>query len=180
MMMPIFLLRSILPLALLFGLTGVAGAVALTPQYAGNFLNGDGANSQWVQVAADWQGATNPSQTGIWGLQDQSAVMGLHAGDDKVIQILNRRVDQINFGDQRYNTDWGATWGTAPIAPIFNNVVGENQDKGGILTANIKNAGIGLAPFHDWDGKVSDAVKAKVKEATDGLKAGTIKTGYQP
>lgn len=128
MMMPIFLLRSILPLALLFGLTGVAGAVALTPQYAGNFLNGDGVNSQWVQVSSNWVGATSGAGTGIRSLADQAAIMGLHAGDANVVQTLSRRVDQINFADQVFINTWGASWGTPPLAPIFHNVAGENQD----------------------------------------------------
>lgn len=53
-------------------------------------------------------------------------------------------------------------------------------DKAGVLTANIQNGGVGLAPYHDWDSKVPQAVKDKVKEATDGLKAGTLTTGYKP
>ena len=46
-------------------------------------------------------------------------------------------------------------------------------------TANIKNGGVGLAPYHDWDSKISQECKDKVAAATEGLKAGTLKTGYQ-
>lgn len=115
-------------LLLLAGAASTTQAIPLAPQYAGTYLNGDGANSQWVQVAADWQGTNNASQTGIWGLQDQSAVMNLQAGDAKVIQTLSRRVDQISFADQAYTSSWGATWGAVPLAPIFNNTPGEDQD----------------------------------------------------
>lgn len=52
--------------------------------------------------------------------------------------------------------------------------------KGGILTANIKNGGVGLAPFHDWDGKISQEVKDKVAAAQAGLKDGSVTTGYKP
>ncbi len=48
----------------------------------------------------------------------------------------------------------------------------------GVVTANLKNGGVGLAPYHDWDSKIPADVKNKIKEATDGLIAGTIKTGY--
>lgn len=115
-------------LLLLAGVASTAQALPLAPQYAGTYLNGDGANSRWVQVAPDWQGTNNASQTGIWGLQDQAAVMNLQAGDAKVIQTLSERVDQINFADQVYTSTWGSTWGTAPLAPIFDNTQGENQD----------------------------------------------------
>jgi basic membrane protein A len=58
--------------------------------------------------------------------------------------------------------------------------VNDKTSKAGIVTANIQNGGVGLAPYHDWDSKVPDTVKAKVKEATDGLKSGSITTGYKP
>lgn len=122
-----FVLWSALPLALMTGLSSAVHAVELAPQYAGTYFNGDGANSQWVQVTADWQGLTNSSETGIWGLQDQAAVMGLDAGDDNVIQTWSGQVDQIDFADQWYISDWGTSWGTPTLAPIFNNS-GENQD----------------------------------------------------
>ena len=51
--------------------------------------------------------------------------------------------------------------------------------KAGIQTANLKNAGIGLAPYHDWESMVPQAVKDKVTEATKGLQDGTIATGYK-
>jgi basic membrane protein A len=49
----------------------------------------------------------------------------------------------------------------------------------GMQTANTKNGGVGLAPYHDWDSKISQECKDKVAAASDGLKAGTLKTGYQ-
>jgi len=47
----------------------------------------------------------------------------------------------------------------------------------GIKTFDIKNDGIGLAPYHDWDSKIPADVKAKVTQAQSGLKNGTITTG---
>ncbi len=52
--------------------------------------------------------------------------------------------------------------------------------KAGVFTSNLKNGGIGLAPYHDWDSKISQDCKTKVQKATDGLKAGTLVTGYKP
>ena len=52
--------------------------------------------------------------------------------------------------------------------------------KAGILTFNVKNGGIGLAPFHDWDAKIDQKCKDAVAKATEGLKNGTIQTGYEP
>lgn len=52
--------------------------------------------------------------------------------------------------------------------------------KAGIVTSDIKNGGIGLAPYHDWDTKIDQKCKDAVAKAIEGLKAGTITTGYKP
>jgi basic membrane protein A len=39
---------------------------------------------------------------------------------------------------------------------------------------------VGLAPFHDFDSKVSQEVKDKLTEIDKGLQDGTISTGYNP
>lgn len=119
-----------LSLTLLIGLSAPVHAVPLAPQYAGTFLNGDGANSTWVQVADDWRGNTygdEPWGTGIWSLADQAQVMGL-PGDAGAVQSVFTQVSQIDFADQRFIDDWGATWGTPQLAPMFDNTPGEGQD----------------------------------------------------
>lgn len=50
----------------------------------------------------------------------------------------------------------------------------------GVVTSNLRNGGIGLAPFHDWEEKIPSTVKAKVKEAAEGLLSGKVITGYRP
>ena len=124
-------LQTCLQFTLLAGIPAAAHATLLLPQYAGTFQNGDGANSQWVQVAEDWRGTTygaEPWGTGIWSLDDQAAVMRLAAGDPFVTQTLTTRVDQINFGDQEFITAWGATWTLPMMPPIFDNAPNEYQD----------------------------------------------------
>lgn len=39
---------------------------------------------------------------------------------------------------------------------------------------------VGLAPYHDFESKVPDAVKAKIEELDKGLQDGSIKTGVSP
>jgi basic membrane protein A len=56
----------------------------------------------------------------------------------------------------------------------------DNNLKAGVQTANIKNAGVGLAPYHDWDSKIPQDCKDKVTAAIEGLRSGQLKTGYQP
>lgn len=125
------LLRGAMSLMLLAGLSPAANAVTLVPQYAGTFTNGNGANSQWVQVSEDWRGpinGTEPWGTGIWGLADQAVVMNLNSGDTDVVKTLSTRVDQINFADQEFNATGQTKWGATPLAPIFSAVPGEYQN----------------------------------------------------
>lgn len=119
-MIPSLLRPALLPL--LLGATFHAQAIPLAPQLAGTYLNGDGANSRWVQIADDWRGSIYGDQTwgtGIWGLADHAQVMGLSHDDPAVVQTLQTRVDQINFGDQHFIDAWGAAWSSPQLAPIF-------------------------------------------------------------
>ncbi len=62
----------------------------------------------------------------------------------------------------------------------FLKTINAGTTKAGVSTANIKNGGVGLAPFHDWDGKIPQEVKDKIAAAEAGLKDGSITTGYKP
>jgi basic membrane protein A and related proteins len=44
----------------------------------------------------------------------------------------------------------------------------------------VQNGGVGLAPYHDWDSKIPQAVKDSVTQATADLKSGKVTTGYKP
>jgi basic membrane protein A len=117
----------------------------------------------------------------VFGAGGNTGNGGLLAAKEKSLPAIGVDVDQYNtYPEVKDALVTSATKNVDVAVYEYLKTVNGKSDKGGILTANIKNEGIGLAPFHDWDSKVTDAVKAKVKEATDGLKAGTIKTGYQP
>jgi basic membrane lipoprotein Med (substrate-binding protein (PBP1-ABC) superfamily) len=51
------------------------------------------------------------------------------------------------------------------------------QLKGGIQVAALANNGVGLAPFHDWDGKIPQECKDRVKAAEEAIKADPTITG---
>ena len=50
---------------------------------------------------------------------------------------------------------------------------------GGNVLLEAANDGVGLAPFHDTEGAVPQAVKDKLAEIAQGMKAGTIGTGVE-
>lgn len=117
----------------------------------------------------------------VFGAGGNTGNGGLLAAKEKGLAAIGVDVDQYNtYPEVKDALVTSATKNVDVAVYEYLKAVNGKTDKAGIVTANIKNNGIGLAPFHDWDSKVSDAIKAKVKEATDGLKAGTIKTGYQP
>jgi len=55
----------------------------------------------------------------------------------------------------------------------------QGKFKGGTAVFDAKNDGVGLAPFHDADSSIPQAVKDKLIEIAKGMKAGTIQTGVK-
>ena len=51
------------------------------------------------------------------------------------------------------------------------------QFKNGVLTFEIANDGIGLAPYHNFDSQISPDIKAKMQDIQAKLKSGAITTG---
>jgi len=50
----------------------------------------------------------------------------------------------------------------------------------GILLGTVQNGGIGLAPYHDQENNIPQECKDAVTAAEEGLKDGSISTGYTP
>jgi basic membrane protein A len=117
----------------------------------------------------------------VFGAGGNTGNGGLLAAKEKGLAAIGVDVDQYNtYPEVKDALITSAMKNVDTAVYEYLKSVNSKTDKAGAITANIKNDGVGLAPYHDWDSKVSDAVKAKVKEATDGLKSGSIKTGYQP
>lgn len=54
--------------------------------------------------------------------------------------------------------------------------VADGSVQPGISTASLQNGRVALASFHDWEGRIPDHLKARIQEAGDGIKDGSIKT----
>jgi len=52
--------------------------------------------------------------------------------------------------------------------------VADGSVRVGISTGTLQD-GVGLAPFHDWEGKIPADLKAQIQKASDGIKDGSIK-----
>ncbi|MFW6115832.1 MAG: BMP family ABC transporter substrate-binding protein [Chloroflexota bacterium] len=52
--------------------------------------------------------------------------------------------------------------------------------RSGVLSFNLGNGGVGLAPYHETDAEVSSEVKGQINEIADGLRQGEIQTYVGP
>lgn len=114
-----------------------ATSVTLAPILPGTFSNGDGVNSDWVQVNRNWRGlsyydVTSPyyNTNGINELRDQAAVMAMDRGavgiDQGLYSTWTGTVANINFADKLFNDEWGSEWGVRPLAPMLKDDYQEN------------------------------------------------------
>lgn len=128
-------LRSLGTLAALCGsllsLSAVAAPLPFAPLYGGEVATLPGADAEFRRIANDWQDSQivwkdpNPIGTyswgtGLWGQADWQRVM---TGEVSAVQQWAGSVDQINFGNARYNECYAGTWGLANLSPFFTNTV---------------------------------------------------------
>ena len=65
------------------------------------------------------------------------------------------------------------------VKTIIANAVKNQWPTTGVLTFDMTNDGVGLAPYHQWDSKVSADIKAKLGDIQAKIKAGTLSTGAE-
>jgi basic membrane protein A len=117
----------------------------------------------------------------VFGAGGNTGNGGLLAAKEKGLAAIGVDVDQyLTYPEVKDALVTSAEKNVDVAVYEYLKAVNAKTDKAGAITANIQNGGVGLASYHDWESKVPDAVKAKVKEATDGLKSGSIQTGYKP
>jgi basic membrane lipoprotein Med (substrate-binding protein (PBP1-ABC) superfamily) len=103
------------------------------------------------------------AQAGAWVIgvdQDEFLTtfkQGEAKGANKLLSSAMKRVDN-------------AVYGAIKLAV-------EGTFKGGTHVFDASNDGIGLAPFHETESAIPEAVKGKLQEIATGLKTSTIKTG---
>ncbi len=117
----------------------------------------------------------------IFGVGGNTGNGGLLAAKEKNLMAIGVDVDQyLTYPEVKDALITSAQKNVDVAVYEFIKTVVGGTVKGGILTANVKNGGVGLAPYHDWDSKISQAIKDKVKQAEADLKAGKVTTGYKP
>jgi basic membrane protein A len=117
----------------------------------------------------------------VFGVGGNTGNGGLLAAKENGLMAIGVDVDQYNtYPEVKDALVSSAAKNVDAAVFSFLKSVTDGSATAGMMTANLKNGGIGLAPFHDWESKVPQEVKDKIKEASDALIAGTLKTGYQP
>lgn len=117
----------------------------------------------------------------VFGVGGNTGNGGLLAAKEKGLMAIGVDVDQYNTYPEVKDALLSSAAKNVDVAVYeYLKTAKDGTAKAGILTANLSNGGIGLAPYHDWDSKIPQTVKDKVKEASDGLKNGTLSTGYKP
>lgn len=117
----------------------------------------------------------------VFGVGGNTGNGGLLAAKQKGLAAIGVDVDQYNTYPEVKDALVTSAMKNVDVATYeFLKAVQGGNFKAGVITANLQNGGVGLAPYHDWDSKVSANVKAKVQEAIEGLKSGKLTTGYKP
>jgi basic membrane protein A len=104
------------------------------------------------------------------------AVKGaLLAAKENNLPAIGADFDQYNTYPEAQSALISSAMKNVDIA-VYNylKTVADGSVQAGISTANLQNGGVGLAPFHDWDGEIPDDLKAQIQEASDGIKNGSI------
>jgi len=117
----------------------------------------------------------------VFGVGGNTGNGGLLAAKEKGLMAIGVDVDQyLTYAEVKDALLTSAAKNVDAAVYEYLKAVNGKTDKAGMFTANLQNAGVGLAPYHDWDSKIPQTVKDKVKQATDELKSGKLATGYKP
>jgi basic membrane protein A len=117
----------------------------------------------------------------IFGVGGNTGNGGLLAAKEKGLMAIGVDVDQYNTYPEVKDaliTSAQKNMDVATNAAVT--AFAGGTLKAGLQVATAATGGVGLAPYHDWDSKISADCKAKVDAAVKGLKDGSVQTGYKP
>jgi basic membrane protein A len=99
----------------------------------------------------------------------------LLAAKESNLPAIGADVDQYNTSPEAQSALITSAMKNVDVA-VYNylKTVADSSVQAGISTATLQNGGVGLAPFHDWDSKIPDDLKARIQQASDGIKDGSI------
>ena len=105
-------------------------------------------------------GLAAAKENGKWGVGvDVDQYFTLPNEKDILITSCMKRLDNAVFG-------------------VVETVINDEFPGGSVYVGALENEGVGLAPYHDYEDQIPDELKAEVDEIIEGIKAGSIDTGW--
>jgi basic membrane protein A len=114
----------------------------------------------------------------VFGVGGNTGNGGLLAAKEAGLMAIGVDVDQYNtYPEVKDALISSATKNMDVATAAAVKDFSESKLTGGIRTANVASGGVSLAPYHDWDSKISQDCKDKVTAAIAAVKADPTITG---
>jgi basic membrane protein A len=112
----------------------------------------------------------------VFGIGGDAVHGALLAAKESNLLAVGADVDQYNTDPKVQSALITSAMKNVDVA-VYNylKTVADGSVQAGISTGTLQNGGVGLAPFHDWDSKIPADLKARIQQASDGIKDGSIK-----
>jgi basic membrane protein A and related proteins len=112
----------------------------------------------------------------IFGVGGDTVNGALLAARENNLPAVGADVDQYKTDPEFQSALITSAMKNVDVA-VFNylSTVADGSVQAGISTGTLQNGGVGLAPFHNWDGRISADLKAQILQARNGIKDGSIK-----
>lgn len=143
-----------------------------------NYINIQTTDSNVPSVSDSTEGketAQNLINAGCDVVFGVAASGALLAAKENNLMAIGFDVDQYNTYPEAKDALMTSAQKNVDVA-VYNylKTVADGSVKAGISTGTLQNGGVGLAPFHDWDSRISGDLKAQIQKASDGIKDGSI------
>ncbi|HSG14916.1 MAG TPA: BMP family ABC transporter substrate-binding protein [Anaerolineae bacterium] len=174
--------------------TGIIGSVAgmeIPPvvRFVAGYQSGARAFRPDIETLSYYAPAFNDAYTGkqegdkqvaagadvIFGVGGNTGNGGLLAANDAGLMTIGVDVDQYDiFPEVRPSLITSAAKKMNIAAAEAVQAYAAGTLEGGTQRSTVANGGVGLAPYHDWENKISGECKLAVAQATEDLANGTI------
>ena len=111
----------------------------------------------------------------VFGIGGDAVNGALLAARENNLPAVGADVDQYNTDPEVQSALITSAMKNVDVA-VYNylKTVADGSVQAGISTASLQNGGVGLAPFRDWDSQIPADLKARIQQASDGIKDGSI------
>ena len=111
----------------------------------------------------------------IFGIGGDAVNGAMLAAKESNLPAVGADVDQYNTDPEVQSALITSAMKNVDVA-VYNylKTVADGSVQAGVSLGTLQNGGVGLAPFHDWEGRIPADLKARIQQASDGIKDGSI------